>query len=114
MSFLTGSAKSQAGQQAAMSGLQFQSSAYGKAVQIVYGTTRIAPNLIWYGNFFATAQSSSAGGGGKGGVTGGGGKSGNTGSYTYQAAVAMALCEGPIEAIGNVYVSKSVSTVAGI
>jgi len=116
MSFLTGSAKSQAVQAAAVSGLQLQSSTYGKGVTLLYGTTRIAPNLIWYGNFIATPQGSSGGGGGKGGVTGGGGgKSGNTGtSYTYQAAVALGLCEGPIESVGNVYVSKSMTTLAAL
>lgn len=114
MSFLIG-AKSQAAQAASVSGIQLQTSAYGKAVPVVYGTTRIAPNLIWYGNFVATPQGSSAGSAGKGGAAGSGGKSGNTAtSYTYSAAVAMGLCEGPIEGIGNVYVSKSLTTVAAL
>src|ERR1700761_1443778 len=100
MSFLLGASKSQASQAAAVSGLQLQSSAYGKVIPIVYGTTRIAPNLIWYGDFIATPQSAS-GGGGKGGITGGGGgKGGGSGSYTYQPAVALALCEGPIASVG--------------
>lgn len=112
MSFLIGS-KSQASQTAAVSGLQLQSSAYGKAVPIVYGTTRIAPNLIWYGNFTATPQGSS--GGGKGGAAGSGGKSGNSGTtYTYQTAVAFGLSEGPINGIGTVFVSNSTTTIAAL
>jgi hypothetical protein len=89
MSFLTGGG-SQAAQQTAVSGLQLQSSAYGKVIPIVYGTTRIAPNLIWYGDFVATPQSASGGGAGKGGG-GGGGKGGNASSYVYQTAVALGL-----------------------
>jgi hypothetical protein len=106
--------KTQATQQAAVSGLQLQSSAYGVAIPIVYGTTRVAPNLIWYGDFDAIAQQSSAGSGGKGGVGGGGGGKGGGGStsYTYQTAVALGLCEGPITGIGNVYVDKNLSTLA--
>src|ERR1700761_2026584 len=83
MSFLTGSSKSQASQATAVSGLQLQSSAYGKVVPIVYGTTRIAPNLIWFGDFIAIPQNSSGGGGGKGGVTGGGGGKSGGGSGSF-------------------------------
>lgn len=118
MSFLSGIASTaQASQQVAVSGLKLQSSAYGKVIPIVYGTTRVAPNLIWYGDFVAIAQSSSSGGGGgKGGATGGGGgKSGNSGtSYLYQTAVAFGFCEGPINAIGKVYVNKSVTNIASL
>ena len=102
---------------AAVSGLQLQSSTQGLPLQLVYGTTRIAPNLIWYGDFVATQQQSSAGSGGKGGVGGGGGGKGGGGSssYVYQTAVAMALCEGPIAGVGNVYVNKQViSTLASL
>ena len=116
MSFLTGSAKSQALQNAAVSGLQLQSSAYGKVIPIVYGTTRIAPNVIWYGDFIATPQSSSAVSGGKGGVTtaASGGKGGSSSMYNYSTALALGLCEGTIQGIGNVYVSKSVTTTAAL
>lgn len=112
MSFFAG-AKSQASQQAAVSGLQLQSSAYGKVIPIVYGTTRIAPNLIWYGDFVATPQQSSGGGAGKGGG-GGGGKSGSSGSYVYQTAVALGLCEGPIAGVGNVYLDKTVTSLSAL
>lgn len=116
MSFVLG-AKSQASQQASVSGLQLQSSAYGKAIPIIYGTTRIAPNLIWYGDFVATAQQSSAGSsGGKGGVGGGGGDKGGGGSssYIYQTAVALGLGEGPIQSVGNIYADKNTITIAAL
>jgi len=114
MSFLSGLFKSQSRQgQQVYSGLQLQSSAYGKSISVVYGTTRIAPNLIWTGDFVQIPQSQSVGG--KGGVLGGGGGKGGAGSqYNYQCAVAMALCEGPIEGIGNVYVDKNIVTLASL
>jgi Putative phage tail protein len=91
--------------------LSLQTSVYGNVIPIVYGTTRVAPNLIWYSDFTATPVSQ--GKGGKGSVIGGGGKSGG-GTYQYSVAVAMALCEGAINGILNVYVDKSVVTLADI
>jgi len=114
------SSKAQAKQQPALSGLQVQTSAYGKVIPIVYGTTRIAPNLIWYGDFVATPHNSSpsGGGGGKGGVAGGGGgkggSSGGTTTYTYSAAVALGICEGPIAGIGAVWASKTETSLAAL
>ncbi len=113
----------QAQQQPAVSGLQVQTSAYGKVIPLVYGTTRIAPNLIWYGDFVAIAHTTNnggGGGGGKGGVAGGGGGGGKNGggssstTYTYQAAVALGLCEGPIAGIGTVWASKSETSMAAL
>ena len=87
MSFLSGlfgGGKSASTQQTAAVGLQVQTSVQGKPLALVYGMTRVAPNLIWYGDFTATQQSSSVGG--KGGLTGGGGKGGGSGSYVYSAS----------------------------
>src|ERR1700691_673299 len=94
------------------SGLALQSSVYGNPITIIYGTTRVAPNLIWTGDFVATPVAT-GGKGGKGTVVGGGGKGGG-GQYTYQTAVAMALCEGPIVGIGDVYVDKSVTSLSSL
>ncbi|QDD62641.1 hypothetical protein EJD96_00030 (plasmid) [Herbaspirillum seropedicae] len=88
-------------------GLQIQTSAYGLGLPIVYGTTRVSGNLIWYGDFTPiahTTSSSAGGGGGKGG--GGGGESTNT-TYTYTAGLAIAICEGPIASVNGVFVDKS-------
>jgi hypothetical protein len=109
MGFLFGRAKNNGPTVA--SGLALQSSVYGNPIPIVYGTTRVAPNLIWTGDFVATPVS--AGKGGKGTIVGGGGKSGG-GQFTYQTAVAMALCEGPISGVRNIYVDKSVTNAAAL
>ena len=113
------SSKPQAQQQPALSGLQIQTSTYGKVIPLVYGTTRIAPNLIWYGDFVATPHNSgSSGGGGKGGVVGGGGGkgggSGGTTTYTYTASIALGLCEGPIAGVGTVWASKTETSLAAL
>lgn len=91
------------------SGLQLQSSTYGSPIPLVYGTTRIAPNLMWYGNF--TPIPVSSGGGGKGGISGSGGKGGTT-TYNYQVAVQLGLCEGPIEDVLAVYANKNIYSLA--
>src|SRR5215469_11926623 len=67
--------------------MQVQTSAQGVPVSIVWGTARVSPNLIWYGDF--KSQPAGHGKGGKGGAKGGT-------AYTYTTAVAMGLCEGPL------------------
>ena len=84
------SGKGQQGQAVtALSGVQIQTSNYGIPIPIIYGWNRATGNLVWYGNFSASPQSS---GGGKGG----GGSSPS--SYSYSAAGIIGLCEG-----GNYY-----------
>ncbi|HXJ27509.1 MAG TPA: hypothetical protein VNH17_17480, partial [Streptosporangiaceae bacterium] len=50
-----------------ISGLQLQTSAYGKAIPVVYGMTRLAPNLFDYQDFAQKSVTTGGGGGGKGG-----------------------------------------------
>lgn len=118
MGFILGlfGGKSHKTQPTIASGLQLQSSTYGQPVPIVYGATRGAPNVMWYGDFVATPQPSSSGSGGKGGVGGGGGGKGGGGStaYTYQTAVQLGLCEGPITGVGDVYVGKATQDLASL
>ena len=83
-------------------GLQLQTSANGLAVPIVYGQVKLAPNVIWYGDFAAIKHQQSQGG--KGGNA-------SSASYTYQAAVILALCEGPITGVKNVWADKTVTTL---
>lgn len=105
--FGSGTKTTQAAQAPAVSGLQVQSSTYGAVIPIVYGTMRMAPNLIWYGDFVATSHTQdSSSGGGKGGSSGGGGSST---TYTYSTALMFGLSEGPIQGVGTVYVEKVVS-----
>ncbi len=105
----------QAASQTIASGLNIQSSAYGGVIPLVYGITRLAGNLIWYGDFNTVATTSSpSSGGGKGGVGGGGGGKGGGGTttYTYNTAFAMGLCEGPIGGVRLIYIDKNIYNVA--
>ena len=90
------SGASNAKQQKAVGALQFQTSQHGGVIPLVYGTTRVTPNLIDYDDFKATpAHQGSAGKGG------GGGKGGGQ-QYKYSASVIMGLCQGPIAGIATV------------
>ena len=79
--------------------MRVQTSAYGMALPLVYGRTRLAGNLIWYGDFKAIKHKEKSGGKG-----GGGGVEQTT--YTYEAAVMMGLCEGPINSVKAVWKGK--------
>ncbi len=82
--------------------VQVQQSSYGLAIPIVYGRTRVSGNLIWYGDFVAIANTTTTSAGGKGG----GGVSQQNTTYTYEAAVMMALCEGPVGGVVSVWQAK--------
>lgn len=113
--FLFGGSKHvQSSQVQKYSGLQIQTSIYGKCIPIVYGRTRVAGNLLWYGDFNATAHSQ--GGSGKGGVGGGGGGKGGGGSvtYTYSTSFILALCEGPISNIRRIWWDKNLGNLSSI
>jgi hypothetical protein len=86
--------------------LRVQTSTQGVAIPIVYGTTRINCNVIWYANL--TAVDSLALASGKGGS----GTSGAEATTTYTTAVALGLCEGPINGIGTVWANKVAGTAA--
>lgn len=90
--------------------LLIQTSAYGLPIPIVYGTTRISGNLIWYGDFTAIAhtETSSSGGGGKGG----GGTTTTSTTYTYTTALQLGLSEGPGVSLGTLWAGKEQSTPA--
>ena len=45
-----------------LSGVRMQSSTFGLPKQIVYGRHRITGNILWYGDFVATAQTAFASG----------------------------------------------------
>ena len=86
-------------------GLQIQTAVNTLPVPIIWGASKLAPNVIWYNNF----QTSQGGGkgGGKGGLFGGGAS-----ETTYSAAVIMALCEGPITGINQIWKNQSVYTLS--
>jgi hypothetical protein len=92
-------------------GLQIQTAVNTLPIPIVWGESRLAPNIVWYNNF-QTYESSGGGkgSGGKGGLFSGGG--GGSVSYTYSAAIIMALCEGPIAGINQIWKNQSVYTLS--
>lgn len=69
-------------------GLQIQTSSNAVPITILYGTNRIAPNVIWTGGFYAIPQKQKQGGKGGGG--------GAIQGYTYYTSFLMGVCEGPI------------------
>lgn len=90
--------------------LRIQTAVQGTAIPLLWGKTRLAANIIWYGNFNATPVRATPSGG-KGGVLSGG-KAGNTGTYNYSASVILGLCEGIVGAIGIVWSNKVKTTIA--
>src|SRR5262245_48028540 len=75
--------------------LKVQSSAYGQAIPIVYGSVRIAGNLIWASEMRETRIEED--------VSQKGGPSATQISYSYDIDVAIALCEGPIVDIERIF-----------
>jgi Putative phage tail protein len=88
-----------------LNALRIQTSSYGQVVPIVYGQNRVSGRLLWSGDFAAIPHTSTQKVGGKGLGSGGGNAITNT-TYTYQTAVAMGLCMGPIQNIHNVWDTK--------
>jgi Putative phage tail protein len=81
--------------------LQIQTSVSILPIPIVWGKTKIAPNVIWYANFQGVPGGGGKGIGGKGGAFGGGAAA--SADYTYTADLIMALCEGPIHYVTTVW-----------
>lgn len=96
---------------AAAATMRIQTSARGLPIPFGWGQTVLPGNLIWYGDFLATPHAATTGG--KGGAVSGG-KGNKTTSFTYQAAVAIAVCEGPINSFQSVWNNKSKSTLGAI
>jgi len=78
--------------------LKMSTSSYGHCIPVVYGKARVAVNLIYYANFKSTPHTEKVGKGGGGGTT-------NT-TYTYNADVMLAICEGPVQ-IGVIWTDKT-------
>lgn len=81
--------------------MRIQQSAYGLCQPLVYGKNRVAANMFWYGDFTATAHTTTKKQGGKGG----GVKTKNT-TYTYSASFMLGLCENKIKDIGTIWRDK--------
>jgi hypothetical protein len=81
--------------------LKVQSSAHGAMLPLVYGTMRIAGNVIWSADLEeqVVTESTSA----SGGKGGGGSVTSTTRSYLYFASFAVGLCAGPIASVERVW-----------
>ena len=90
-------------------GLQIQTAVNALPIPILWGESKLAPNVVWYNNFQSIPQQS-GGGGGKGGLF----STATTTGYSYTASIIMALCEGPIAAINQIWRGQSVYTLAGL
>ena len=86
------------------SGITLQNSSQGLPIPIVYGKNKITGNIIWFGDFQSYGNTQSGGKGGGSSIT----------SYTYAVAVALGLCEGPINSIGTVWSNSGVTTDANL
>jgi len=98
---------SQASQNPVITGIDIQTSVAGGVIPILFGNVRVAANLFWYGDFETIPGSN---GSGKGGIL----ASKGGGNTTYQAAVMLGLCEGPITGIGDVYADKALTTLSAL
>lgn len=78
---------------ARLNDLKVQSSTYGQAIPLLYGTHRLAGNIIWAADFVEHAQQE--GGGGKGGVT--------FTTRTYTCSFAVGLCAGAIKGVRRIW-----------
>ena len=87
--------------------VKFQTSTYGMCIPVVFGTTRITGNLIWFGDFnYISPPPADTGKGGGAGDGGGGG------SINYFASYAYGLCEGPIAGVSQVWVGSNIKPTA--
>jgi len=93
-------------------GLQLQTSSSAIPIPIVYGVSKVAPNILWNGGFAAHYDNSGKGGGkGGGGSTG---KNGNQPPSSYTTAIMLGLCEGPIFDLGYVWDNSTISILSQV
>ena len=85
-------------------GLQLQTSVNTLPIPILWGQSKVSANVIWYGNFQVSGGSS-----GKGGVF-----KQSSDTVSYSADLIMALCEGPISGIAQIWKNQSVYTLASL
>jgi hypothetical protein len=113
MGFLSGSHSN--GQIPYYTGLQIQTSSRNVPIAIVWGSNKIAPNCIWTGGFYGYygyPEGSHGGSSGKGGGHGSSGQSASQ-SWQYYTSWEMALCEGPIDGIGTIWLGQNATNFYG-
>ncbi len=93
------------GRGARLDNLRVQDSRYGAALPLLYGTMRLAGQMIWASPIRETVVRENAGGGGKGG---GGGSSGTVEKYYYDVHLAVALAQGPVSEIRRIWADSKI------
>lgn len=95
--------RAQAAEAPVVTGVQVQSSVYGRAVPILFGTTKVAPSLIWYGDFVTIKPNRQQSG--KGILF----RRNNAEAQqtTYQTALAMLICAGEIDEVLHILTDNS-------
>ena len=88
-----------------LAGIEIQTSCYGGVLPLVYGTTRIAGNLVDYDDFTTIANTQKQGGGISGGTA-------TSTTYTYTAGGLLALCEGPVSGVARVWQNGAENTMS--
>lgn len=95
--------------------LRAQTATYGNMIPKVYGTMRLAGNVIWSTDLkevkVETTSTQTSSGGGKGGGGGGSVTTSQTSvTYEYFVTLAIAICEGPIDEVIRVWADSKVLT----
>ncbi len=79
--------------------LAVQTSTYGEMIPIVYGSARLAGNIIWSRPIKEIATTTTSTQGGKGG----GGPSSSSTEFSYFISLAIAVCEGEIDEVLRIW-----------
>jgi len=95
--------------------LRAQTATYGNMIPKIYGTMRLAGNVIWSTDLkevkVETTSTQTSSGGGKGGGGGGSVTTSQTSvTYEYFVTLAIAICEGPIDEVIRVWADSKVLT----
>lgn len=78
---------------------QLNQSSYGEFVPVIFGTTRISPNVVDWADFQSHEHKEEQSSGGKGGSK----QTSVSVTYTYTVKVLLALCEGPVSQIKRLW-----------
>jgi hypothetical protein len=89
--------------------LQVSQSSQGLAIPLVWGTTRLPANLLWYDDFTAIPHTSTQSSGGKGG-----GATQTSTTYTYTAAFVLGLCAGTIVGVRKIWKDKETTNPSAL
>ena len=93
----------------AYTGLQLQTATNTLPIPLVWGMSKLAVNVFFYANFRAVPVYTPQQSAGKGSIFsgGGGGVTWSLSGWNYSADLMMALCEGPIVGVNQVWQSQS-------